>query len=167
MVSSAALPALRYLALPAPSGNRAAIAGASVVAPNALDPNVPDPNSPDKHKLPPVPLVPPVGRRRTQPEDGSQGTAATTANQDDPSRIRRRVGKQAGEQGDDQGLDKRPRSGPLAASALPNTGFVVQSLSQETLGAGLHIESWQSALSSYRSAAAIPIIAAPSHSFLI
>lgn len=51
--------------------------------------------------------------------------------------------------------------GPVTASAAklssgPAIGFVAQSISQETLGAGLHIEPWDEALSAYRRAEAGP-----------
>ena len=50
------------------------------------------------------------------------------------------------------------RSRPGSGSA---SGFIAQRLSQEALGNGLHIEPWQTALSSYRSAAALPASASP------
>ena len=43
----------------------------------------------------------------------------------------------------------------LKSPTQPSTGFLAQSLSQENLGSGLHIEPWSAALGSYRSAAAL------------
>lgn len=42
--------------------------------------------------------------------------------------------------------------GPLPQTALPNAGFVTQSLHQEVVGQGLHIEPWTEAIDAYRRA---------------
>lgn len=54
-----------------------------------------------------------------------------------------------------------PDEGPVTATAAkpssgPAIGFVAQSISQEALGAGLHIEPWDEALTAYRRAEAGP-----------
>ena len=41
---------------------------------------------------------------------------------------------------------------PVPLSAGPTTGFVTQSIAQEAVGPGLHIEPWQSAIQAYRRA---------------
>lgn len=45
----------------------------------------------------------------------------------------------------------RPRS-----AASPTTGFLTQTIAQEAMGAGLHIEPWNAAITAYRRAAAAP-----------
>lgn len=47
-----------------------------------------------------------------------------------------------------------PARQPTAAG--PSTGFLTQSLAQETIGSGLYIEPWAAALGAYRRAAAGP-----------
>ena len=47
-------------------------------------------------------------------------------------------------------------------SKVTNAGFIAPRLSQESLGSGLHIEPWSAALSSYRSASALPASASRS-----
>lgn len=51
-------------------------------------------------------------------------------------------------------------SGPpparLQTAAVPSSGFLTQSLAQETIGSGLYIEPWAAALGAYRRAAAGP-----------
>lgn len=42
------------------------------------------------------------------------------------------------------------------AAASPSTGFLTQSIAQEAIGSGLHIEPWAAALGAYRRAAAAP-----------
>lgn len=42
------------------------------------------------------------------------------------------------------------------AAASPSTGFLTQSIAQEAIGNGLHIEPWAAALGAYRRAAAAP-----------
>ncbi len=42
--------------------------------------------------------------------------------------------------------------GPTPQTALPNAGFVTQSLHQEVVGDGLHIEPWTEAIDAYRRA---------------
>lgn len=46
---------------------------------------------------------------------------------------------------------------PLPLSADPVTGFVTQSIYQEAMGAGLHIEPWDMAIEAYRKAEAVPL----------
>lgn len=41
-------------------------------------------------------------------------------------------------------------------AASPSTGFLTQSIAQEAIGSGLHIEPWAAALGAYRRAAASP-----------
>lgn len=48
----------------------------------------------------------------------------------------------------------RPPSPSAAAS--PSTGFVTQSIAQEAIGNGLHIEPWRTAISAYRRAGSGP-----------
>ncbi len=42
--------------------------------------------------------------------------------------------------------------GPTPQTALPNAGFITQSLHQEVVGSGLHIEPWTDAIDAYRRA---------------
>ncbi|RJF82273.1 hypothetical protein D3877_19710 [Azospirillum cavernae] len=42
--------------------------------------------------------------------------------------------------------------GPTPQTALPNAGFITQSLHQEVVGQGLHIEPWTDAIDAYRRA---------------
>lgn len=42
------------------------------------------------------------------------------------------------------------------AAASPSTGFLTQSIAQEAIGNGLHIEPWRAAISAYRRAGAGP-----------
>lgn len=42
--------------------------------------------------------------------------------------------------------------GPVPQTALPNAGFVAQSIHQEAIGSGLHIEPWSDAIQAYRRA---------------
>lgn len=46
--------------------------------------------------------------------------------------------------------------GPVPQTALPNVGFLTQSIHQEAMGAGLHIEPWSNAIGAYRRADAGP-----------
>ncbi|MEI8395352.1 MAG: hypothetical protein WCF85_11495 [Rhodospirillaceae bacterium] len=136
-----------YLALPSPESVRA------VAGPGSSDTVVPGPVQP----------VPPVTRRAEQPEEdrrrssntaaGSNGAAGTGA-----------AASASGEEGGAGSAGAAPSapsasSSPLRFSLSSNgggsIGFATQQLSQETVGAGLHIEPWQAALSSYRSADAL------------
>ncbi|AWK87201.1 hypothetical protein [Azospirillum thermophilum] len=46
--------------------------------------------------------------------------------------------------------------GPVPLTGLPNARFVAQSIHQEAMGTGLHIEPWSSAIAAYRKADAGP-----------
>jgi len=51
------------------------------------------------------------------------------------------------------GSDAGPvTASPVPLSAGPTVGFVTQSIAQEAVGTGLHIEPWQSAIQAYRRA---------------
>jgi hypothetical protein len=61
----------------------------------------------------------------------------------------------------DGGFRPEPSPPPPAppqqqAAASPTTGFLTQSIAQEAIGNGLHIEPWAAALGAYRRAAASP-----------
>lgn len=47
-------------------------------------------------------------------------------------------------------------AGPVPLSTAPVTGFITQSIHQEAMGPGLHIEPWDTALEAYRKAEAVP-----------
>ena len=42
--------------------------------------------------------------------------------------------------------------GPVPLNALPNAGYVAQSIHQEAMGSGLTIEPWSEAIDAYRRA---------------
>ncbi len=46
---------------------------------------------------------------------------------------------------------------PIPLSADPVTGFVTQSIYQEAMGTGLHIEPWDMAIEAYRKAGSVPL----------
>ena len=133
---SSTLPAPTYLALPAPGS-------ATLSAPGSATLSRVRPEAP-------VEPVQPVKRRQDQA--GTSGQAGD------------RSAATAAAQG--RGAAANSGTGATAASTAPghnpgtparaSTGFVTQRLSQESLGSGLHIEPWSAALSSYRSAAALP-----------
>ncbi len=144
---SAISSAQSYLALPPPGGARGTAAGAKGTA------------EADYVELAPVAAVPSVKRQpentdAAQSEQGKSGGGATTTS----------LQSQTQTQAQSQGPDNRPRVAVGSQPGQSNTGFVVQSLSQETIGNGLHIEPWQAALASYRSAAALPGSAASNQS---
>ena len=137
-----------YLALPPPSGNRAGVAGAAGNAAE-LQPT-------DLETLPPVPPVLPVTRRPPQADEdaknensGASGDAA--ASQAGAAPLKRRPTASA-----TPPTGAPPQFALGTRSLRPSVGFIAQSLSQESIGAGLHIEPWRAALSSYRAAAALP-----------
>ncbi|MEI6560083.1 MAG: hypothetical protein WCO00_16930 [Rhodospirillaceae bacterium] len=129
---SSSLPALSYLALPAPGAG----ATASTV-PNGT----------------PVQPVPPVTRRAARRDDSA-----------DDSRARAQTSGQTAANPAAAELGGAPRAAAAGLSASapgrPSPGFLAQSLSQEQLGSGLHIEPWTAALASYRNAATLPASAA-------
>jgi hypothetical protein len=86
------------------------------------------------------------GAGRSQGGSGGAATAATTA-QGNPSQL--------------QTQSQAPTPGQAS------TGFVTQRLSQETVGQGLHIEPWRTALSSYSAAAALPAAAKSTQSVTV
>ena len=49
-----------------------------------------------------------------------------------------------------------PPPAPPTAAASPSTGFMTQSIAQEAIGNGLHIEPWRAAISAYRRAGSGP-----------
>jgi hypothetical protein len=49
-----------------------------------------------------------------------------------------------------------PAPPPPTAAASPSTGFMTQSIAQEAIGNGLHIEPWRAAISAYRRAGSGP-----------
>jgi len=139
---SSLFPSLTYLALP-PPGAGAGTAGASLAA---------DPQ--------PVQPVPPVTRRTERADAQDQGNQTTGAGRDaaaGPGRSQTLQSDSAAGTAAGQGP---VRSQPVSSST---SGFTAQQLSQENLGSGLHIEPWQTALSSYRSAAALPGSASQVH----
>lgn len=91
------------------------------------------------------------GRRRdgiTETEDavGRSGGAAGSA-----------VRRGARGTGEADGTGGGSEAGPVTATPVPlgagaTVGFVTQSIAQEAVGPGLHIEPWQSAIQAYRRA---------------
>ncbi|WP_244439295.1 hypothetical protein [Azospirillum baldaniorum] len=54
---------------------------------------------------------------------------------------------------DDAESDDRPVTGASPRlSATPNAGFIAQSIHQDAMGSGLHIEPWSTAITAYRKA---------------
>lgn len=49
--------------------------------------------------------------------------------------------------------DRPVMPGPVPLTATPNAGFVAQSIHQEAMGDGLHIEPWATAIQAYEKAA--------------
>ncbi|MEI7611028.1 MAG: hypothetical protein WCJ64_26895 [Rhodospirillaceae bacterium] len=116
-----------YLALPAPGAATVANARAGL----------------------PVQPVPPVTRRSGQSDE--------TAGSDRAAERSGRSAVSGQSTGGSGGGGSSGASAPLTLKSptQPSTGFLAQSLSQESLGSGLHIEPWSAALGSYRSAAAL------------
>jgi hypothetical protein len=91
------------------------------------------------------------GRRRdgiaeTEDAVGRSGRAAGSA-----------VRRGARGTGETDGTGGGSESGPVTATPVPlgagpTVGFVTQSIAQEAVGTGLHIEPWQSAIQAYRRA---------------
>lgn len=46
---------------------------------------------------------------------------------------------------------------PVPLTADPVTGFITQSIYQEAMGTGLHIEPWDTAIEAYRKADSVPL----------
>ena len=90
----------------------------------------------------------PVGDEvRGRPLGQSSGTGET------------RTGEASSSSGDVRPNGPPPPAAPPAtasAAASPNTGFLTQSIAQESIGQGLHIEPWRAAISAYRRAGAEP-----------
>ncbi len=141
---SSTQPSQTYLALPAPGAIRG-VRGVGSTSPE-----------PDHTELPPVAPIKPVTRepQNTDTTQNNEGTGAGTAGGQRSATVQGQGQSQG--QTESSSQDNRPRVAVGNQIGQASTGFVVQSLSQETLGAGLHIEPWQTALSSYRSAAALP-----------
>jgi len=55
--------------------------------------------------------------------------------------------------GESQDVPPNPVSLPPSLATGPTTGFLTQSIAQEAMGSGLHIEPWDTAISAYRRAA--------------
>jgi len=55
-----------------------------------------------------------------------------------------------------EGPPPPPPPPPPQSAASPSTGFLTQSIAQEAIGNGLHIEPWGAAIGAYRRAAASP-----------
>lgn len=64
---------------------------------------------------------------------------------------------------DDAEAGNRPVTGASPRlSAMPNAGFLAQSIHQDAMGSGLHIEPWSAAISAYRKADAAAYAASAS-----
>lgn len=155
---SPTLPTQTYLALPSPASVRASSAAQATTRQGAAAAT--GPQTDDYTELQPVTAVPPVTRQpqqvdndNDQTDNGSTGSKATGSDAGSSPVGQRTT---AAATGADQGQNNRIRVTIGSPTGQPSTGFITQSLSQETIGAGLHIEPWQTALSSYNSAAALP-----------
>ncbi len=68
--------------------------------------------------------------------------------------------------------DAEAGDGPVSGasprlSATPNAGFIAQSIHQDAMGSGLHIEPWRAAIAAYRKADAAAYAAGASAGFSI
>lgn len=100
----------------------------------------------------PVRPIPENERRRQQPEvdatdDATQGARGTG--------LANTRARSAGDDGERSRRDDR--DGPVTATpqpltGAPNAGYVAQSIHQEAMGPGLHIEPWDAAIQAYRRA---------------
>lgn len=112
----------------------------------------------------------PQGRRRDGIEQTGIGQTGVEQTEDAVQRGGRASGSAArgrarGSGGTDGGItgvagggsDAGPVTAtPVPLSAGPTTGFVTQSIAQEAVGTGLHIERWSTAIQAYRRADAGP-----------
>ncbi len=163
---SSSLPAQPYLALPSPASFRPGGARPTAGKPSSSSASASgsalETNSEDYVELAPVAPVSPVTRQPQQPEAESDqankgGTGSGSTRTDaGTTPVGQRTAAFASTTGTGQGPSNQPRVTVGSATGQANTGFITQSLSQETIGAGLHIEPWRAAISSYLSAAALP-----------
>ncbi|MGQ9370953.1 hypothetical protein [Azospirillum sp. A39] len=99
-------------------------------------------------------------RRRQQPEIEATDDAVDRGARAATAESRRRAGGSGGSAGGDLpagGGGRAPVSaGPVPLTAGPTAGYVAQTIAQEAIGTGLHIEPWNAALAAYRRAASGP-----------
>ncbi len=158
---SSSLPAQTYLALPSPASFRTG--GTTQKATKPVANSATDPQADDYTELQPVAAVPLVTRQPqqadsqdNQTDNGGTGSGTAGSNAGTAAVGQRTATPTPGAADSDQTQSNRPRVAVASTTGQPSTGFITQSLSQEKLGAGLHIEPWRQALSSYLSAAALP-----------
>jgi len=147
---SPSVPTMTYLALPSPASVRATTVARSAGGTTGAATTVR--SSEDAVELQPVVAVPPVTRQpqqadKNEDQAGNGGTGSAAVGQRTSA---------AGAAAPDQEQSSQPRVATGGTPGRSSTSFLTQSLSQEKIGAGLHIEPWQAALSSYLSAAALP-----------
>lgn len=117
----------------------------------------------------PVRSIPDEDRRRQLREaarddsDGIDGESASSSVVREALSDRRRdAGATGGEGGPGTGgaAYSEPVTAPLAGQSTGDSaGFVAQSIYQQNLGTGLHIEAWDSALTAYRRAEGTGVLA--------
>ncbi len=114
----------------------------------------------DAVQVQPIRRVPGEDERKRSSSDGKLGATDEALKgsgraEADQTRSRARAAGTAtgGFSVNGSGADSGPVvGGAVSQSALPNAGFVTQSLHQEVVGAGLHIEPWADAIEAYRRA---------------
>ncbi len=162
---SASSPLQSYLALPSPASVRASDAKRTTAkATNATA----DSQAEDVNELPPIAPIAPVTRQSQQVDneneqsgDGNSGNgtsneSAGTSTSTGSAPVGQFSAAAAATSAAASSRQTQSRATASSAAGQASAGFVTQSLSQETIGAGLHIEPWRAAISSYLSAAALP-----------
>ena len=85
-------------------------------------------------------------------DDALKGGKSAQLDGADGSRTRRSGGAGGFSLNADDG-EKPVTPGPAPRTATPNAGFVAQSIYQDAMGDGLHIEPWPAAIQAYQKAA--------------
>lgn len=109
----------------------------------------------------PIRRVPGEEERRRSADIGATGDALQSSKRTELDETGERRARRSGSSRGGFTLGGRGEDGPVTPglvplTATPNAGFVTQSIHQEAMGAGLHIEPWSSAIQAYRRADAGP-----------
>ncbi|MBP2293504.1 hypothetical protein [Azospirillum rugosum] len=92
-------------------------------------------------------------------DDALKGGKSAQLDGADGSRTRRSGASGGFSLNTDDG-EKPVTPGPVPLTATPNAGFVAQSIHQDAMGDGLHIEPWPAAIQAYEKAAGAALGAA-------